>query len=132
MKKTLFALLALSIFSCAKENPDTDDHLQSDLSFQSVTMITEGTINGELKAAATVVGPDLCYTFTHFEVSNKEQNKLDIYAKGTVPQPGQVCAQAIYRKDTTVIISKPAPGTYTLNFWNPNNQVFKTVTVTVN
>ena len=132
MKKILFALLAVITISCTKENPEHEGNLESDLMFNSITIVTEGAVNGEIKAAATVVGPNLCYKFTHFEVGNSKQNQFDIYVKGTVPQPGQVCAQALYQKDTTISITKPAPGTYILNFWNPKNQLFKSETVTVN
>jgi hypothetical protein len=132
MKKIFFALLALTTFSCTKDNSEIENNLKSDLTFQSVTIVTEGNANGEIKAAATVVGPNLCYKFTHFEVSNSRQNQFDIYTRGTVPASGQMCAQALYSKDTTVSITKPAPGIYTLNFWNPDKQLFKSETVTVN
>lgn len=132
MKKILFTLLAFATFSCTKENQDKEGNFKSDLMFHSVSLVTEGAVNGEIKARATVVGPNLCYSFTHFEVSNSKQNHFDIYAKGTVPAPEQICAQALYKKDTTVSITKPAPGTYTLNFWNPDNQIFKSETVIVN
>ncbi len=132
MKKILFAALALTVFSCEKQNSELENEFESDLTFQSVSAVTEGNANGKIEAAATLVGPNLCYTFTHFEVSNTRQNQFDIYAKGNVPVQGQICAQAIYRKDTTVSITRPAPGTYVLNFWNPDDKLFKSETVTVN
>lgn len=128
MKNIFFTILALATFSCTKEKAEA----KGDLLFHSITLVKEATVNGEIKAEATIVGPNLCYAFTHFEVSSKNQNQYDIYVKGRVPQPGQICAQALYTKDTTVTISKPTPGTYILNFWNPNNQLFKSETVIVN
>ena len=132
MKKILFALFALATFACTKQEPESDIQLKSNLMFQAVSMVSEGAHEDSIQAAATVIGPDLCYKFTHFQISNSKENQFDIYAKGTVPGPGQVCAQAIYRKDTTISIAKPAPGTYVLNFWNPDNQLFKSETVTIN
>jgi hypothetical protein len=132
MKKILFAILALSVISCEKQNSELKNDLKSDLVFQSVSIVTEGHANGDITAAATLVGPNLCYKFTHFEVSNTRQNQFDIYAKGDVPAPSQICAQALYQKDTTVSIARPAPGTYVLNFWNPGDKLFKSETVTVN
>lgn len=128
MKKILFALIAVIAFACTKENNDAP---QGDLMFHSVALVTEGVASGEIKATATVGGPNLCYSFTHFQVTNAKQNQFDIYAKGTVPGPNQMCAQALYKKDTTVTVAKPAPGTYIINFWNPKNQLFKSDTVTV-
>ena len=127
IKKILFALMASTTFACTKENTEG----QSDLMFQSLALVTEGVSNGEIKATATVVGPNLCYQLTHFEVFSNGQDGFDIY-EGIVPGRDQVCAQALYRKDTTVSIAKPAPGTYMLNFWNPNRQLFKSETVIVN
>ncbi|HEY0060298.1 MAG TPA: hypothetical protein VGB56_14270 [Flavisolibacter sp.] len=132
MKKMVFALFMLATFGCNKQDPESSIQLKSDLIFHSVNIISQGAHEGSIQAAATVVGPDLCYKITHFQISNSKGNQFDIYAKGTVPGPGQVCAQAIYRKDTTVSIARPAPGKYVLNFWNPDNQLFKSETVTVN
>ncbi len=132
MKKILFAILALTVLSCEKQNSELKNEFESDLSFQSVTAVTEGDANGKIEAAATLVGPNLCYTFTHFEVSTTRPNQFDIYAKGNVPTQSQICAQAIYQKDTTLSIAKPARGTYVLNFWNPGNKLFKSETVIVN
>ncbi len=128
MKKILFGVLLLTIFSCTKEN----NELESDLMFHSVSLASDDAADNHIEAAVAVVGPNLCYKLTHFEVSNTRQNQFDVYAKGIVPEPHQICAQAVYKKDTTVSIMKPAPGTYTINFWNPKNQLFKSETVTVN
>ena len=104
---------------------------QGDLQFQSVTIIAEGEAKGDIRATASVVGPNLCYKFTHFQVSNTTQNQFDIYAKGVEPSPEQICAQALYSLDTTVSIPRPAPGTYALKFWNPGSKLFKSETVVV-
>ena len=128
MKKILLSLLVLTAFSCTKQNGD----FESDLMFHSVTLITEGSDNNEIKAAATIIGPNLCYQFTHLQVRNTRSNHFDIYAKGTGPERNWICAQALYQKDTTILISKPGEGTYTINFWNPNNQLFKSESIIIN
>ncbi len=127
MKNILLAIFAFAVFSCTKEDVEP----QGDLQFQSVAMVTEGEAKGDIKATTTVVAPNLCYKFTHFQVSNTRQNQFDIYAKGIVPSPEQICAQALYSIDTTVSIPRPAPGTYVVNFWNPGNQLFKSETLIV-
>src|SRR5687768_8160441 len=106
MKKILFALLTLGAFACAKQVPESNIQRESDLMFQAVSIVSENVQAGSIQAAATVVGPDLCYKFTHFQISNSGANQFDIYAKGTVPGPAQVCALAIYKKDTTISIPK--------------------------
>lgn len=77
-------------------------------------------------------GPDLCYRFCHFEITEAGTRRFEIRAKATFPKGNNyVCLQAFYVKDTTAKINTPTKGQYLLQFYN-KNILFKTDTVQVN
>ncbi|HVK97095.1 MAG TPA: hypothetical protein VM368_04715, partial [Flavisolibacter sp.] len=111
-------------------NKDEDSNL-GNLQFVSVQLPKTTTTTAGITASVSVSGPNLCYSFKEFQVTTSEQKVYNIYAKGNVPGPNDICAQAIYRKDTTLHVATPAPGKYVLNFQNPNG-LFRSDTVQVN
>jgi hypothetical protein len=126
-RNLLFLFVIVCAFRCERDDYDGSGNLAF-VSTQTPKITT--TANG-ITSAVSVGGPNLCYRFEYFQITTQDQRVYDVYAKGRIPGPNDVCAQALYRKDTTLRIATPAPGQYVVNFQNPGG-VFKRDTVQVN
>ena len=124
-------IIMLFVMTAAFRCERGDDGGMGNLSFVNTqTPKTTTTANG-ITSAVSVGGPNLCYQLMYFQVTTRDQRVYDVYAKGKIPGPNDICAQALYRKDSTLHIPTPAPGQYVLTFQNPGG-VFKRDTVQVN
>ena len=125
---SFFVLLAALLFACDK--PIESDTQFTELSFAQTNTPTNVAVNQNIVSSVKVMGPDQCYRFAYFTV-NPQQFVVDIHAIGTYPTKPGGCAQAIYYKDTTLILQPNVAGKYVFRFYN-GNQLFKADTVQVN
>lgn len=130
MKQFLLLFAAAAFFSCEKEKIKTDESLV-DLTFTSTTTPKVVSAESDIVARVRCYGPNLCYRFVRFDVSETGTRQFDIRAKAEVPKGNPVCAQALYQVDSTVRIHASASGQYILRFFQ-NNTLFKADTVQVN
>jgi len=134
MRQIVLTFLTMTfMIACSKSTVDPDTFLV-DLTFLS-TNTSNNVIQGQdIVSNVRCLGPDLCYKFSKFEITETAVKQFEIRAKSTYPNPKNgdiVCLQAIYYKDTTVKINASTKGKYILKFLN-NNQLFKADTVQVN
>jgi hypothetical protein len=131
MKKAIASLsIGMLLFhACTK----SDSRIAADFKEMAIVKtVTPGSAvkSNDIVSVVTCQGPDLCYRFSHFAVTEAGNKTFDIRAKANYPGAPAVCAQAIYRVDTTFRITVSDVGTYYLRFYN-GNELFKTDTVGV-
>lgn len=129
-------LVAVGCTKPARETDTTDRQQRSEgtlgnLTISAVSAPAAASLEGNIVANVRCTGPNLCYRFIAFEVKETAAREYDIRAKGNVPGPDAVCAQAVYVTDTTVHVKPTTAGLYTLRFYN-GTALFKTETVQVN
>jgi hypothetical protein len=135
MKQMILCLLVITVVLNACSKPESNGpQLKTQMQIVKVETpkaVVKGT---EIVSNVTCEAPNLCYTFSHFDVKNNGNRNYEIRAIADYPNrpPGEVfCAQMIYRIDTTLRIPAPDKGTYMLRFYNKHN-LFETDTVVVN
>jgi hypothetical protein len=128
--KYLNLLLCAGILATACSKPVVDNSLGNLDFYKAETAATSTTSQGIL-SNVRCGGSNLCYSFSHFDIQSPSPRVYNIYAKGYVPTPKDICAQALYRKDTVVRISTPTTGKYILNFHNSMG-IYESDTVQVN
>lgn len=89
------------------------------------------TISSGINSEIDSYGANLCYSFSHTEISAKPSNVFELRSKGKVICGNPVCAQALFMVKDTVKISISSPGIYLLKFFNEHS-LYKTDTVQVN
>lgn len=130
MKQVFTIFLAMAFFSCHKDVTETGNNLV-DLIFTSTNTPQTVSKGGDIISSVKCYGPDLCYRFAKFDIKETRARQFDIRAKATYPENNSVvCAQALYKVDTTVSINATTSGLYVLRFFH-NNTLFKADTVEV-
>ncbi|MDB5253051.1 MAG: hypothetical protein JWP27_2220 [Flaviaesturariibacter sp.] len=128
MKRILF-LLVVGLAAC--DPPVIDDSGYGTLGFSHVQTTRTTTTSAGIQSSVQVSGSNLCYSFTNFQVLQLTDRSFNVFAKGQVPTSQSICAQAIYTKDTTLLIPVTQPGSYIVNFMNPLG-LFRSDTIQVN
>ena len=132
MSRTFLVIVLIFLNGCTKANePDT---VFVDLTFISTNTPSIGIQGQDIISNVRCFGPDLCYKFSKFEITETTIGHFDIKAKSTYPNSKKgdvVCLQAIYNIDTSIKINAVTKGQYILRFLNFNG-LFKSDTVRVN
>ena len=127
-----FILVNVFFFSCSKNQENKNGRCDTLLAIGSTITPKTTTIAAGIKTVVNSYGPDLCYSYAGFGITQKEGNIFEIKSRGKVNCSAAICAQAIYSvKDSTTIYTNTA-GTYYLKFFNNAATSFKTDTVVVN
>lgn len=104
---------------------------KSDLHITETSTAYTGTRASGINSTIQCYGPNLCYSFSHVEIKEKQNKEFEIRVKANVPCKPTVCAQALYQANPTINIKTPEAGTYILQFYN-RDVWFKSDTVIVN
>jgi hypothetical protein len=132
MRAIFFSLLLSSLFlSCHKNKDGTTGQCDTYLIIGSTNTPRTSTISAGITTIINGYGPDLCYSFSGTQLTQKEGKIIEIKLKGKRPCGPAICADAIYNVKDTVTINTPQTGQYYLQFFN-GTSLFKTDTVTVN
>lgn len=133
MKWICVVVLMISLGACTKTAKVNQGEILVDLDIKTTTAPASVNLGQPIVARVLSSGLNLCYKFSHFEITKISERQFNIRSKGTFPdaQKGDVvCAEAIYYKDTTLSIPADVKGQYLLHFYN-KNQLFKTDAVVV-
>lgn len=122
-------LPAFLFLSCTPEQENNS--CQSDLYITETTTAYSGTRAAGINSTIHCYGPNLCYSFSHVEIKEKQNKEFDIRVKANVPCKPAICAQAIYQASPSINIKTPEAGIYILHFYN-RDLLFKSDTVIVN
>lgn len=131
--KKIFATIAFIALGLACNKPHhTESTVIVDLSIIAAQTALSGTPGQDIISIVKCAGTDLCYKFSHFEIHEGPARVFSITARATYPSGGDIaCPQAIYYKDTSVIIHPITTGQYILKFYN-DDQLFKADTIEIN
>lgn len=127
-------VVSFLISACIKSEPALPDTVLADLTITQTTAPSTVSANQNIVSGVKMTGPNQCYKFAQFEVTQQNPLLFDIRAKASIPNPdkGNVnCAPQVYTKDTVLSIPTHATGKYVLRFYN-GTQLFQSDTVQVN
>jgi hypothetical protein len=127
-KAVLFFLLILFLLSCKKAETDA---AYADLFITKAEAPANTTVSEGITVKVQCYGPDLCYTFSHFDIVAPELFQYDIIAKASLPGKPAVCPQAIYKVDTSLTIQTAVKGRYVLRFHSLLSSSMPLITDTV-
>ena len=133
MKQLIPPLVAAAFILLSCEIPEIASSKLVDLQIVNTRTPSSVVKGNDITSIVTCEAPDLCYVFSRFDVTGVGNKQYNIHAKANYPNPlsgGIVCAQAIYRIDTTLRIPTAEPGTYVLRFYN-GHSLYKRDTVVV-
>jgi hypothetical protein len=128
MKTLLIATIVFLFVSCEKEKEDT---CTANLAFNKVTISNNSNVATGIQFQAEAYGPNLCYSFSRYDIQKIGDKTYDIYAKASIPCGQPVCAQALYFTSNPGKIEGVTAGTYTLRFYSDDN-LFTSLSVTIN
>jgi len=129
-----FVVISFLISACIKSEPALPDTVLADLTITQTTTPANASANQNIVSDVKMTGPNQCYKFSQFEVTQQNPLLFDVRAKASIPNPdkGSVsCLPPIYTKDTLLSIPTHLTGKYVLRFYN-GTQLFKSDTVQVN
>ena len=121
-------ILLTTLMACDKPVVEKGE---GDLLYANVQTPKIASVNQGIVSQLRVTGPNLCYSLSYINIFMASTNEIYINARGKVPTGSDICAQAIYTKDTTVKIAVPNPGKYILKFYT-RDHLFQSDTVQVN
>ena len=116
MRRIILSLFLLTLFAfrCDKDV----DNQYVDLIFTEAETTPTATLADGITINVEFYSPNLCYTFSHFDVKETSPMRYDIYAKATYPRGNPPCAQVVSKTDTTFTIRPTVKGQYVLHFYN--------------
>ncbi len=129
--RLVFYAAVISLFSFFQCDKETVDNCLADMVITQATAVNTSGIQHGILLNVEAYGANLCYTYSHYEVSKTGDREYAIRIKATVPCGSPVCAQALVYANPSYRIDNAATGVNTLNFYN-GNDLFTSVTVTVN
>jgi hypothetical protein len=109
--------IALLIAGCGK-NRDADNKCKADLVITKTSTPPTTTVAAGISSTVDAYGSNLCYTYSHNQVTAVGGNVYQIRIIGKLPCNATICAQALYPVQTQVSISPVQAGTYYLHFFN--------------
>lgn len=128
-----FVIVMLSLAACTKAAKVNQGAIIADLDIKTTATPASVSQGQTIVSRVLSSGLNLCYKFSHFEISKTGERQFTIRSKATFPDAQKsdvVCAEAIYYKDTTLSIQTDVKGQYLLHFYN-KDQLFKTDAVVV-
>ena len=134
MQKLLVLQLPLLFLLACQKTGSEPDTILTELSIVATATTVYINQGQDIVSRVRCSGPNFCYSFAKFEITQTGQEQFEISAKAHYPNPKKgdiICLQAVYYIDTVLNIRAPARGQYLLKFMN-NHQLFKTDTIQVN
>jgi hypothetical protein len=114
----LYIIIIAFFFAGCGKNQNANNVCEADLVITRTITPTSTTIAAGIRSTVDAYGSNLCYSYSHNEVTAVGGNIYQIRIKGKLPCDATVCAQALYPVQTQINISPVQPGTYYLHFFN--------------